>query len=335
MLRRVLSAALMTLFLIVPAAAQTAEQPLRAGMIGLTTSHVIAFSKAMNNPEATGPLSRVKVTAGFTGGMPDNPSSWDRREGYTADLKAAGVEIYDTIEEMLKHVDVVLLESVDGRPHLEQARPVIAAGKPLFIDKPMAGSLADVIEIFRLADEANVPCFSSSSLRFSKGFQQMRNDSPVGKIIGCEAWSPCSYEEHHPDLFWYGVHGVEVLFTIMGTGCKTVTRVHTEGTDLVVGTWEGGRIGTFRGIRQGKRDYGALVFGEKGVVSAGKYDGYQPLVVEICEFFLSGKSPVPAAETIEMFAFMEAADLSKENGGSPVSIEKVMQQARAVYAAKK
>ena len=317
------------------ASAGEPKKPLRAGIVGTTTSHVPAFTSAINDPEATGDLADVQVVAGFTGGIEDNPSSWDRREKYTEDLRQRGCTIYDTIEEMMQHVDVVLLESVDGRTHLEQAKPVIAAGKPLFVDKPMAGSLADVIEIFRLAEEASVPCFSSSSLRYSSGFQTLRNDSPVGEIRGCDAYSPCSLEEHHPDLFWYGVHGCEILFTVMGTGCQTVTRVHTEGTDFVVGVWEGGRIGTFRGIRDGKRGYGATAFGVKGIQTADKYEGSKPLVVEICKFFKTGKPPVSARETIEMFAFMEAADESKRQGGIPVSIESVMKKAREFNAKRK
>jgi hypothetical protein len=162
----------------------------------------------------------------------------------------------------------------------------------------------------------------------------MRNESPVGEIVGCDAWSPCSLEEHHPDLFWYGVHGVEILFTVMGTGCQTVTRVHTEGTDLVVGVWEGGRVGTFRGIREGRGGYGATVFGSKAVMPGGTYGGYEPLVIEICEFFKTGKAPVSAEETIELFAFMEGADESKRQGGCPVSIEEVIRKTRRVHAAK-
>lgn len=315
-------------------AADSSEQ-MRIGIIGLTTSHVVAFTGAINDPDAEGVLAEMEVVAGFTGGMPDNPASWGRREKFTKELVDRGIKIYDTIEELVENVDAVLLESVDGRPHLEQAKPVIAAGKPLFIDKPMAASLADVIEIFRLAEEANVPCFSSSSLRFSKGFQKMRNEKPAGDIIGCNAWSPCSLEEHHPDLFWYGVHGVEILYTIMGTGCQKVTRVFTPEGDLVVGEWEGGRIGTFRGIRSGKRDYGATVFGSKAVMPGGKYEGYKPLLIEIGNFFKTGKPPVSAEETTEMFAFMEAADESKRQGGCPVSIEYVIQKARQVYAKKK
>ena len=331
--------ALAVLVVMAVSSAVRAAEPgkvLKAGIVGITTGHVKAFTGAINDPEATGDLAGVKVVAGFTGGIEDNPASWDRREMLTAYLRdEQGCTIYDTIQEMMKHVDVVLLESIDGRPHLEQAKPVIAAGKPLFIDKPAAGSLADVIEIFRLAKEAGVPCFSSSSLRFSSEYQAMRNESPIGDIVGCAAHSPCALEEHHPDFFWYGVHGMEILYTIMGAGCQTVTRVHTEGNDLAVGTWEGGRIGTFRGIRDGKRGYGATVFGSKGIQACSKYDGYRPLVDQICKFFKTGVPPVSAEETIELFAFMEAADESKRQGGVPVSIESVIKRAMEANAKKK
>jgi predicted dehydrogenase len=226
----------------------------------------------------------------------------------------------------------VLLESVDGRPHLEQVKPVLKAGKPVFIDKPVAGSLADALQIYDLAKKFKVPCFSSSSLRFSPGIMVMRKDPKVGKVLGCAAYGPCSIEKHHPDLFWYGIHGVETLYTIMGTGCKSVARVHTKDTDLVTGTWEDGRIGTYRGLRKGHTDFGALVFGSKGIAPSGKYAGYEPLVEEICKFFKTGRPPVSAEETIEIIAFMEAADESKRSGGKPVTLESVMAKARKQIA---
>ena len=117
---------------------ESSKKVLRAGMIGLTTSHVVAFTNLVNAPNATGDLADVEIVAGFTGGIEDNPSSWGRREKFTETLREKGIKIYDTIPEMLEDVDVVFLEEVDGRPHLERARPVIEAGKPLFIDKPMA-----------------------------------------------------------------------------------------------------------------------------------------------------------------------------------------------------
>jgi hypothetical protein len=332
MSNRLLAAFAFVLVPIVAAAQEPAEEsdtPLRAGMIGLTTSHVIAFTNVLNDPQATGVLADVQVVAGFTGGTPDNPSSWDRREKYTEELQGRGVTIYDTIDELLKNVDVVLLEEVDGRPHLEWARPVIAAGKPLFVDKPLAGSLADCIEIFRLAKERNVPCFSSSSLRFSSGFQAARTgESDFGRIESCTAWSPMSIEPHHPDLFWYGIHGCEILFTVMGTGCETVTR---EAEDRVVGTWSDGRQGTF----VGKKGYGAEVVGSRASGNAGTYEGYKPLVVEICKFFKTGKPPVSMEETLEIYTFMEAADESKRAGGKPVSMKEVFQKANEANEARR
>jgi len=305
------------------------QKPLRAGLIGLDTSHAIAFTEILNDPKAAGELADVKIVAAYPGGSPDLPSSWDRVKGYTEQLKKSGVEIVGSIDELLKKVDVVFLESVDGRPHLEQARPVIKAGKPLFIDKPMAGSLADVIAIFALAKAAGVPCFSSSSLRYCADAQAIRRgDSPLGKPMEVVAWGPYHTEPHHPDLFWYGVHGVELLYTIMGPGCKSVTRL---APDKVAGDWSDGRKGTY----EGRNAYGAKVTCTKGKETVGKFEGYKPLVEEICRFFKTKKPPVAAEETIEIFAFMEAADESKRQGGAAVSIESVLQKARQAAAAKR
>ncbi len=312
------------------AGGEDGPKPLRAGIIGLDTSHVVAFTKVLNDPDAKGDLAGIRVVAAYPGGSHDVAASRDRVEGFTRQLRDEfKVEIVDSIEALIGKVDVVLLESVDGRPHLEQAEPVLKARKPVFIDKPVAGSLADALRIFQLAEKYGTPCFSSSSLRFSPALRGLRADPKVGQVAGCDAYGPCSLEEHHPDLFWYGVHGVEALFTVMGTGCASVTRVSTDGTDLVIGTWDGGRVGTFRGIRQGKADYGVVAFGTKAISHAQGSGGYRPLLVEICKFFRTGRPPVVAAETLEMFAFMEAADESKRRGGIPIAIADVMAKARS------
>jgi len=335
-IRNSTSAGLIVAALCVVGRAEEPAKVIRVGMIGLDTSHVIAFSSILNDPKAAGDLAGVKVVAGFPGGSPDLPASRDRVKQYTDELRAKGVEIVDSIDELLKKVDVVMVMSVDGRPHLEQAKPVLAAGKTLYIDKPFAGSLADALEIARLAKETKVPVFSSSSTRFSSGVAALRRgESAVGEVRGCDAYGPCSLEPHHPDLFWYGIHGVEILFTIMGPGCKSVSRTSTNGTDLAVGVWKDGRIGTFRGIRDGRADMGAMVFGTKGIAPAGPYEGYKPLVIEIAKFFKTGKPPIDIEETLEICAFMEAADESKRQGGVPVSIESVMKKAQEAATVRK
>jgi hypothetical protein len=303
--------------------------PLRVGIIGLDSSHCIAFTNILNNPKNEGDLAGLKVVAAFPGGSPDVKASHTRVAGFTEQMRSRGVEIVDSIDELLKRVDVVLIESVDGRPHLEQAMPVIKAGKKLFIDKPVAGSLADAVRIYALAQQYKVPVFSSSALRFSKGATGLVRDPKVGKILGAETYGPCELEEHHPDLYWYGIHGVEALYTLMGTGCKSVVRTHTKNTDVVTGVWDDGRVGTFRGIRGGKADYGMIAFGSGAVLTASGFSGYDGLVVEIARFLKTGQPPVSAEETIEMFAFMEAADESKRQGGVPVTLESVLSKARS------
>ncbi len=220
-----------------------------------------------------------KIVAAYPKGSNDIKSSVERIPGYTEDVKKLGVEIVNSIEELLEKVDFVLLETNDGRLHLEQALPVMKAGKRMFIDKPVAASLEDAIAIYEAANHYNVPVFSSSSLRYITGAKEIAEGS-IGKVLGADTFSPATLEKTHPDLFWYGVHGVETLFTVMGTGCKTVTRTFTENFDKVVGTWNDDRIGTFRGIRSGKSDYGGTVFGEKGISVLGKYSGYNPLLVK-------------------------------------------------------
>lgn len=300
---------------------------LKAGIIGLDTSHAVAFTKLLNNPRASGELAACRIVAAYPQGSRDIESSVSRVPGYTEQVKALGVEIVDSIEELVRRVDVVFLETNDGRPHLEQALPVLRAKKPVFIDKPVAGTLADAVAVYEAAQKHGAPVFSSSSLRFTKGAQALRGGA-AGRVLGADVYSPCSLEKTHPDLFWYGIHGVESLFTVMGVGCRTVARASTPDFDVVTGVWNDGRIGVFRGIRAGRSGYGGTVFGEKAIQEIGPYGGYEPLVVEIVKFFRTHEPPVSEEETLEIYAFMEAADESKRQGGAPVSVEQVLAKAR-------
>ena len=308
-------------------AAWPAEE-LRLGLIGLDTSHVTAFTKLLNDTKHKDHVPGGKVVAAFKGGSPDIESSWSRVDDYTKQLQDEfGVKIVPTIEELCQQVDAILIESVDGRPHLEQARPVIKARKPLFIDKPVAGSLRDAIEIYRLAKEAKVPVFSSSSYRFYNSMVEVKNAN-VGEIRSVISYGPAHLEPHHPDLFWYGVHPTEALFTILGTGCETVARATTPDTDIITGTWSGGRVGTLHALRKGPTPHKVIVFGTKAVAEQKGSGDYAPLVREIVKFFQTGVSPVSPEETIELFAFMEAADESKRRDGAPVKISEVMKKNR-------
>lgn len=300
-------------------------QHIRAGIIGLDTSHVLAFTKTLNETPQKPEVMGVRLVAAYPQGSKDIESSTKRVPEYTEKVKALGVEIVPSIDALLDKVDVVFLETNDGRPHLEQVLPCLKANKPVFIDKPIAGTLVDAIKIFDASKETRIPVFSSSSLRFGKGTQAVRGGS-VGKVRQAETTSPASLEPTHPDLFWYGIHGVESLFTVMGTGCQSVKRGTTaDGKITVAGTWEGGRTGTFTEAK----GYSGKAVGDKGEAAIGSYDGYDPLLFSAVHFFRTGVAPVTPEETLQIYAFMEAADESKRRNGAEVTIKEVMDKAMA------
>ena len=308
---------------------RAAAGELRIGIVGLDTSHVTAFTKLLNDAGDPLHVPGGRVVAAVKTFSADIPSSAETVEGYAAQLQRDfGVKMVASIEELCGMVDCVMIESVDGRPHLAQARAVIAAGKRVFIDKPIGGTLRDALEIFRLAQAAGVPVFTASAYRYYDSMVELKK-ADVGEVRSAISYGPSHLEQHHPDFFWYGVHPAEALFTAMGRGCESVSRMHTADTDVVAGTWSGGRLGILHGLRTKALPHKVTVFGTKGFAEqkAG-IDTYAPLVREIMRFFETGVSPVAAEETIELFAFMEAADESKRRGGVPVKLSEVLEIAR-------
>ena len=304
-----------------------AQEIIRVGMIGLDTSHSTAFIKLLNSENPLPEHQGFKIVTAYPYGSRTIESSASRIPGYTEEAKKYGVKIANSIEELLLEVDCVMLETNDGNLHLEQAAEVMKTGKPMFIDKPVAANLSDAIAIYMLAKEYKASLFSASSLRYTPRTQELSRGEH-GKVLGADCFSPATNEPSHQDFSWYGIHGVEILFTVMGQGCKEVTRVSSEGTDVVTGLWDDGRIGTFRGTRTGIHDYGGTAFCEKKIVSAGGYEGYNDLVTVILNFFKTKVIPVSEVETIEIFTFMEASNESKRRGGTPVSMQETLEKGR-------
>ena len=298
---------------------------IRLGIVGTDTSHVSAFTKILNDETSPDHVPGARIVAAYKGGSKDVESSYTRVDKYAEELRTKWkVEILRDIPSLCKKVDAVLIESVDGRVHLEQAKQVIAAGKPLFIDKPLASTLEDAREIARLAKEAGVPWFSSSSLRYGEIGTSMKFPDTSAAIT----WGPGPTEEHHKlDLSWYAIHPIELLYALLGPGCQEVSRICTPAGDIVTGVWQNGKTGTVRTERP-YGDYGAVVFrgattGKNQPVMQSRPKaaaGYRPLLVEIVKFFETKQPPVPNEETLEIFAFMDAAQRSKEEGGKPVRL---------------
>ena len=292
---------------------------IRLGLVGTDTSHVIAFTRMLNDPSTPEHVPGARIVAAFKGGTPDNAISAKYIDQYTEELRSKwGVEIVPDIPVLCSKVDGVLLTSVDGRPHLAEARQIFAAKKHVWIDKPLASTLEDAREIARLARLAGVKWWTSSSLRFAAMITQLKGEAITGAIT----WGPGPFEEHHLlDLSWYAIHPIEMLYALMGPGCVEVTRTYTDGADEIVGRWKDGRLGSVRALRP-YGHYGAVVFKGKEVLQSDPKaaTGYRPLVVEIVKFFQTGIAPVPVEESLEIFAFMDAALRSKQAGGQPMAL---------------
>ena len=302
-----------------------AQEVFRLGIIGLDTSHSVRFSELLNAKDSDDPIvRRFEVVAAYPYGTTTIESAASRIPKYIQEVQQYGVKVVDSIQEVLDQVDGVFIETNDGRLHLEQAIEVFKSGKKVFIDKPMGATLGETIAIFKMAEKYGVKTFSSSALRFSKQNQDL-NAGVFGEVWGADCFSPHSPEATHPDFGYYGIHGVEMLYTVMGTGCEKVSRVHNDSGDIVTGAWDGGRLGTFRALVGGPYIYGGNAFFKKGpAVPVGGYEGYKPLLDAILTFFDTGVLPVTPEETIEIFAFMKASNMSLERGGKYVTIAEAM-----------
>lgn len=299
---------------------------IRLGILDFDTSHVVEFTRRLNHIEGTPEeqwVDGARVVVGCPGTSHLMP---ERIAGFTEQMKKFGVKLVDKPQEMLGLVDGMLIEAVDGTVHYERARPFLEAGLPCFIDKPFTCSVADARKIVELSQKKKAPVFSSSSLRFAPElttFLEQRQPK-WGAVLGAIVWGPASLSpqpQRNAGLFHYGIHAVEMLYTLMGVGCRQVVNVYEQGAETATGRWKDGRVATVRGLRKGATPFGFTVFAEKGVytTAVGTQFIYRELLKKVVEFFRTGRSPVPLEETLEIVAFIEAANTSGSHHGQPVS----------------
>jgi predicted dehydrogenase len=295
---------------------------IKIGMVGLDTSHCPAFTGLLNDASHPYHVPGGQVVGAYPGGSAQFSNSRNRVEGFTAQLRDEfGIQIYDSIPALAADVDAILLESVDGRQHLEQFKE-LAAGKPVYIDKPLTTSSSEAVEIACTAQHSDTPIMSCSSLRYAAGIVDLAQE---GEVLSCEAFGPAALLDDYPGLFWYGIHSAEMLFSLMGTGCQSARCIATPDLDVVIGEWEDGRLGVLRGTRVGKGQFGCVVHTDQATecslaLSSPPY--YYGLMQRVLEFFKTRTSPIEINETLEIIAFLEAADASRAQGGAVVELAK-------------
>lgn len=296
---------------------------LKIGMVGLDTSHCGAFTGLLNDPANAYHIAGAKVVKAFPGGSQLFSNSYNRVEKITEEIKASGIEIVPSLEAVGDGVDAFFLESVDGRQHLEQFKVLAAFGKPVFIDKPFACSLADAREIAAIATAKNVPVMTASAIRYAAGLSELNAEG--APIYTCDTFGPMSIMDDYPGYFWYGIHTVEMLYSFMGPGCIELQVNLSENLDITIAKWQDGRIATLRGSRSGGggNQFGCTLTTEKTTefsLALSDPPFYACLMKKIVPFFQSGQSPVALTESLETIAFLEAMNESRANGGKSVTL---------------
>lgn len=291
---------------------------IRIGLVDFDTSHVVAFTQRINHIDVP-PEDRVnggRVVAGCPG---DSRMMPDRIQPYAEQLRSYGVELVSTPEALIGRIDAVMIESQQGSRHLKRATPFLEAGLPTFVDKPFAETVAQADAMISLAKRHRAPLMSCSALRYDPEVQRARDlVKEYGAILSADVWTSASKHPGNPGLLHYGIHGVEMLYALMGPGCRAVRCVSTPGYDVVVGMWPEDRLGFVRGIRKGEGGFGFAAHYEKGhyaaVVRGAAF--YREMLRVVLEMFSTRSMPLDLAETREIIAFITAARRSEEAGGA-------------------
>ncbi len=286
------------------------------GLIGLDTSHVSHFTQLLNDASDPRHIPGCKVVAAWRGGSQRMPHSHSRVDQYAAELEGRGVKLVAEISDLLDLCDAFFIESIDAGQHPEQLQAVVAAGKPVFVDKPFALSLADAEAMFALARAHNTPIFSSSALRYAQAFREALEVAQAkGPVIGCDFYGPVLFTEGGTGYFWYGIHTAEMLFSAMGGGFQRVSVVHEKDFDLLSVVWSDGRIGTIRGGRVPHYIFGGTIHTPAGPVPFEVPEDcsfYADLLVHVVAFLKEGRSPITEEETLGVIAMLEAAEAQRQ-----------------------
>ncbi len=297
---------------------------IKIAIIGLDTSHSVEFPRLMQAPDCpkdqrVGGLRAVTCLRFKTPFQSDE--GLDKRQ---RQLEEWGVRVTSDFDEAIEGCDAVMLEINDGNYHLPYFKKVAALGKPVFLDKPLAFTLADGRAIVRLALKHKTRVWSGSSLPFSP--EVADSISQVPDIRYGHTFGPLNVAPAGDSLIWYGVHSFEMLQRIMGPSPRMVRAVATSAGIVSVFDYGNGRQGLVETLRD-CGVYGGCLQGQ----ASGKHKAvqfvcggrtlYRDMLREIKAFFSGSPPPVDLPTTLEGLAMMVSARKSVETG-KPVKIPK-------------
>lgn len=296
----------------------------RLGIVDFDSSHCVEFTWRLNHARLDRDqfVDGARVVAACPGRSDMSP---ERIPGFLAELRDLGIEIVSQPEELIGRIDAVLVLSICGAAHLARVRPFLEAGIPAFVDKPFACSVSDATEMIQLANQHDVFLMSASGMRFADETLRLRaQQAQLGPLHGAVVYGPAKRADGNPGLFHYGIHAVELLLEIMGTGCESVMTTFADGAEVVTGRWSDGRIGSVRGNRHGSTAYGFVAFCERGVVpqAVSTRYSYRNLLRAFVTSLDAKQPAVSHRSSLEVVQFIEASMLSEQNAGTSVRLDR-------------
>ncbi|MDD5482369.1 MAG: Gfo/Idh/MocA family oxidoreductase [Kiritimatiellae bacterium] len=293
------------------------KNTIRVGIAGLD-GHGPVFTRQVNEARA---VKGMKVVVAMP--FPSVMVSKKQLAANVETVRRLGVAVVDDPDDLAQGVDGILILHDDGSKHLELARMFADKGKPLFIDKPLEAGVVRARALVDMCRRRGVKIFSASSLRFTPEMQKTLSGRENGRILSAMTYAPFILRPTMPGWIYYAIHAVEPLYALMGPGCREVRCLDHGHGPVAIGTWKDGRLGMARGVKKGAHEYGFTVWKEKraesAVIDVARI--YNELLKQIRRFFETSRPIVPPEESLEVIAFMEAANKSMAAGGRPVRVK--------------
>lgn len=184
----------------------------RIVILGCENSHANSFLKYIKENKE---FSDVEVIGIYS----------DEREPCEKLNAEFGVKIMDSYDEAVGGVDGVIITARHGDNHYKYAKPYIASGVPMFIDKPITINEDEAIEFMRELRDAGVRITGGSSLKQDAFVKQLKEEALTecgGRTVGGIVRAPLSSASPYGGFFFYAQHLVEMVCEIFGRYPKSV-----------------------------------------------------------------------------------------------------------------
>jgi hypothetical protein len=213
-----------------------------------------------------------------------------------------------------RDVDGVIITAGDATTHLALAEPALRAGLPVFVDKPFAATTADATAMAELASQHGAPLFCTSAIRFADQTRELRERfaSAIGEPLTAHVIGTGDYAS-------YAVHSLEFLLSAWGGGVRALRSLGQEGFDVVQIEFSDGRQAIWQNCKPLVWMFHLALYGSEGYDEAtitfeDRYRLFRNTAEEIARFMVSGESPVPIEDTLEIVRILELVPAARGDG---------------------